>query len=252
MTPRILPGPYLKASSSTIPPPLTPLPPVVYPGGEVAFISRLIQESLVQTTRIQWYSTLLGLHSSLTPLLTLLHSHNITNTAITEFTAGSRTRRWGLAWSFQPLRPSVATSRNIASLPKALLPFPTEYVVELGVGDGGGDGSFGEKIDRAMADLPLLWLSSASSSCTLIGQGFCNSAVWSRSARRQALKASRAQQSDEATAQDLSFGFRISLLSLQDPGQIGGDRRVVVRWLKGDDSVLFESLCGMVRRLVTS
>ncbi|ETV98132.1 hypothetical protein H310_08875 [Aphanomyces invadans] len=69
------------------------------PGGEVAFISTMIQDSLVLHTKVRWYTSLIGRKSSLRPLLALLRSHGVCNMRTTEFLQG-RTTRWGLAWSF--------------------------------------------------------------------------------------------------------------------------------------------------------
>lgn len=44
---------------------------------------------------------------------------------------------------------------------------------------------------------------------------------------------------------EMAFGFKVHVES--DAGcEFGG--RVTIRWLKGHDSVLFESFCGMVKR----
>ncbi|EQC40043.1 hypothetical protein SDRG_02699 [Saprolegnia diclina VS20] len=69
------------------------------PGGEVAFIERLIDASRVLQTQVRWYTSLIGRKSSLRPLLAALRAAGIRNTRTTEFLQG-RTTRWGLAWSF--------------------------------------------------------------------------------------------------------------------------------------------------------
>ncbi|RHY64711.1 hypothetical protein DYB38_001919 [Aphanomyces astaci] len=69
------------------------------PGGEVAFVTRMIQDSLLLTSQVRWYTSLIGRKSSLRPLLAILRSHGIPNMRTTEFLQG-RTTRWGLAWSF--------------------------------------------------------------------------------------------------------------------------------------------------------
>jgi len=74
------------------------------PGGEVAFISRLIKESINLQGRVRWYSSMLGKLSSVSALVSQLKEHHIENYAVTEFTQGM-TKRWGIAWSFLPMRP---------------------------------------------------------------------------------------------------------------------------------------------------
>lgn len=102
---------------------------MVTPGGEVSFISRMIDESLILKDRVQWYTSMLGKFSSIEPLVKKLREKGVDNFAVTEFVQGSKTRRWGLAWSFDDLRPCVDVARGVASLQKSLLPFPGEYVI---------------------------------------------------------------------------------------------------------------------------
>ncbi|GAA5932418.1 hypothetical protein JCM1841_001381 [Sporobolomyces salmonicolor] len=48
------------------------------PGGEVAFVSRMIDESLsLGSTKIRWFTSLLGKFSSISPLVDLLKSHHV-------------------------------------------------------------------------------------------------------------------------------------------------------------------------------
>lgn len=85
------------------------------------------------------------------------------------------------------------------------------------------------------------------------GVGFCDQAVWSRKSRRgreNARIVSRASGShveveDQKWPKDMAFGFKISLEELE--GDSNGSK-VIVRWLQGHNSVLFESFCGMMKR----
>ena len=87
------------------------------------------------------------------------------------------------------------------------------------------------------------------------GLGFANGNVWSRAARR------RKQQLGQGSAKDAApdnesdddddddepvFGFKVQLMSSKK-----GCVEVLVRWVKGTDSVLFESFCGMLKRQLT-
>jgi 23S rRNA (adenine1618-N6)-methyltransferase len=47
--------------------------------------------------------------------------------------------------------------------------------------------------------------------------------------------------------EDMALGFKIMVEQLPG-GQ--ADSRTTIRWLKGHDSVLFESLCGMLKRKI--
>lgn len=95
----------------------------------MSFIMRMIYESLILRDRVQWYTSMLGKFSSIEPLVKKLREKGVDNYAITEFVQGSKTRRWGLAWSFEDLRPRMHIARSVGSLQKALLPFPGEYSI---------------------------------------------------------------------------------------------------------------------------
>lgn len=104
---------------------------MVTPGGEVAFVSRTIDESLVLRDRVQWYTSMLGKFTSVAALVQKLRDNNVDNYAVTEFVQGSKTRRWGIAWSHDDLRPRMSIARGVKSLPRALLPFPSEYLISV-------------------------------------------------------------------------------------------------------------------------
>ena len=106
---------------------------MVTAGGEVAFVSRMIDESLVLRGRVQWYTSMLGKFSSVAELVQKLRGEGIDNYAITQFVQGSKTRRWGIAWSFEDVRPSMEIARGLHNLQKSLLPFPSEYLITVGI-----------------------------------------------------------------------------------------------------------------------
>jgi len=82
---------------------------MVAPGGEVAFVARMIEESLYLRTQIQWYTSMLGKLSSVSALVEKLMKHGNQNYAVTEFVQGSKTKRWALAWSWGDRRPSMVS-----------------------------------------------------------------------------------------------------------------------------------------------
>lgn len=91
---------------------------MVVPGGEVAFVRRLITESLSLKTRCQWYTSMLGKLQSVTEIVTTLRSVNVENWAVKEFVQGEKTRRWAIAWSWRPLKPAqVHTVPPFSPLP---------------------------------------------------------------------------------------------------------------------------------------
>ncbi|KAL2066324.1 hypothetical protein VTL71DRAFT_2395 [Oculimacula yallundae] len=212
---------------------------MVTPGGEVHFISRMIDESLRLKDRVQWYTSMLGKFSSVEPLVKKLRENGVGNFAVTEFVQGSRTRRWGLAWSFDALRPSVDIARGVSSLQKALLPFPGEYLIA----SDRNHTEVGGYVDSTLSQLPLKWMWKPK---MFTGIGFSNKAVWSRAARRHNSKDKEEDMEDEEE-DDMAFGFKIVVEP--NEGGVGGSK-TTIRWLQGHDSVLFESFCGMLKRKV--
>lgn len=85
---------------------------MVFPGGEVAFIGHMIEDSLELRDRIMIYTSMIGRKGSLRKLLAQLRQYQISNVASTEFLQG-RTKRWGIAWSF--------SSRTVLSTQKKVL-----------------------------------------------------------------------------------------------------------------------------------
>ena len=95
-----------------------------------------------------------------------------------------------------------------------------------------------QSLNATLSDLPLKWMWRISIST---GVGFSEKAVWSRAARRQAAKGEETEVDREA---EMALGFKIHVgKTLEETGV-----QVTIRWLKGHDSVLFESFCGMVKR----
>ncbi|KAL2633020.1 hypothetical protein R1flu_004499 [Riccia fluitans] len=87
---------------------------MVCPGGELAFIIRIIEDSVRLGTRIQWYTSMVGRKVNLKTLTSHLRAAGVTMLRTTEFVQG-RTSRWGIAWSFSPVqRPVVLPNRTLA------------------------------------------------------------------------------------------------------------------------------------------
>ena len=80
---------------------------MVTPGGEVAFVTRMIDESLRLGTRCQWYTSMLGKLSSVGEVVESITSKGCQNWGVKEFLQGQKTRRWGVAWSWNPMRPAM-------------------------------------------------------------------------------------------------------------------------------------------------
>ncbi|EEP81390.1 conserved hypothetical protein [Uncinocarpus reesii 1704] len=217
---------------------------MVTTGGEERFVSRMIEESVKLRTNVQWYSSMLGKLSSVTTLVEKLQEAGNQNWAVTEFVPGSKTRRWAIAWSWQDLRPPMDAARNIPSIPKHLLPFPSEF-------------SFQPKfesitflirrINNEMQALRMVWRWNQHS-CK--GLGFATENVWSRQARRkqQHFMSRIENAADSSPPIDESKAALGVLIHVRQTGIENVD--VIVRWVKGFDHVLFESFCGMFKRKI--
>jgi 23S rRNA (adenine1618-N6)-methyltransferase len=84
---------------------------MVCPDGDLGFVTRIVNESLVLKEKVQWYSSMLGKLSSAKSIIDLLKKHGITNWAVGIVDTGASTKRWIVAWSFGDLRPRNV-SRN--------------------------------------------------------------------------------------------------------------------------------------------
>ncbi|KAK7368607.1 hypothetical protein VNO80_10635 [Phaseolus coccineus] len=74
---------------------------MVCPGGERAFITRIIEDSTQLKQHFRWFTSMVGKKSNLKYLVSKLWGVGVSIVKTTEFVQG-RTFRWGLAWSFLP------------------------------------------------------------------------------------------------------------------------------------------------------
>ncbi|CAM6128485.1 unnamed protein product [Calypogeia fissa] len=81
---------------------------MVYPGGELAFITKMVEDSLQLRSKIHWYTSMVGRKVNIKLLSATLRARNVTMLRTTEFVQG-RTSRWGIAWSFSPAQTQVAS-----------------------------------------------------------------------------------------------------------------------------------------------
>lgn len=223
-------------------------------GGEVAFVSRLIKESMLPTNRskIQWFSSMLGKLSSVSLVIDQLKRVACSNYTVTEFVQGQRTRRWCIAWSWLDFRPPVELSRGVPALDKNLMPFPSEASFEI---MGQSLQSIGELVCAEISKLDLKWVYSVTENGG-IGRSLKGD-VWSRRARRKRhhdQEMRDAADAEESTddEKEPAIAFRVSLSRSFTTGDATPKAVVHLRWLQGQDSVLFESFCGWLRRKVCS
>jgi len=72
---------------------------VITPGGELAFVTAMVRDSLVVRGKVGWYTSMVGKKTSLRKVLAVLREAGVRNVRTTEFLQG-RTTRWGVGWNF--------------------------------------------------------------------------------------------------------------------------------------------------------
>ncbi|KAI1986460.1 hypothetical protein LOZ51_006054 [Ophidiomyces ophidiicola] len=215
---------------------------MVTAGGETAFVSRMIEESLKLYDKVQWYTSMLGKLSSVTTLVEQLVAAGNKNWAVTQFVQGSKTKRWAIAWSWKDLRPTMEVARNIPSIPKHLLPFPAEFILQPKFEP---ISLLIRKINDEMGSLRISWRWDQHA-CK--GLGFAMENVWSRQARRKMHNLASQEQGSESVSVDetkaaLGLAVYVRQTGIENVG-------ITIRWIKGFDAVLFESFCGMFKRKI--
>ncbi|TLS27279.1 hypothetical protein PpBr36_04004 [Pyricularia pennisetigena] len=216
---------------------------MVHPaGGEVGFVTRILEESFVLRERVRWYTSMLGKLSSLEALVETLRDRGVTNYAVTEFVQGTKTKRWAVGWSFGGMRAGQTAARGMAQLAwRKVLPAPVE--VEIGALDLGKVGEVAGRVDTLMHGLELEnwgWDTQE-----LKGVAKTRENVWGRAWRRRKARekdggaegsVARAAESDKS-----SSGFEVAMA-------VGRTQAVVVcRWREGHDEAIFQSFCGFLK-----
>ncbi|KAI1653511.1 hypothetical protein F4813DRAFT_374062 [Daldinia decipiens] len=244
---------------------------MVCAGGEIGFIKRMIDESLLLREKVQWYTCMLGKQSSLEVLVSALKGNGVTNYAITAFVQGNKTRRWAIGWSFGNRRPSLLASRGCEpSAGKKILPEPTEVTVVMRPSSQVKPGQLEQTVCDTMEGLDLYswsWSKKLSK-----GVGFVNGNVWSRAYRRKrgrgrgnlspavgdtaedgpsSPRQKKPKQTAEQDTTHSMFGFLLTIQALGDMND-KDQAVIVVRWLQGDDHAVFESFTGFLRKAILS
>ena len=146
-------------------------------------------------------------------------------------------------------------------MPKALLPFPSEFMFVVAAELG----QLGAKMTDCFASYDGLhwgWLHESRT-----GVGHADGNVWSRSSRREGrIRGESAdvkmrdegdgdegddEDDEEEEEEEKAIRFEICLRPLEADAQTAGQVEVKIRWVEGIDHVLFESFCGMVKRKLT-
>ncbi|KAI9710826.1 MAG: hypothetical protein M1828_002024 [Chrysothrix sp. TS-e1954] len=216
---------------------------MVTPGGDLGFATRILQESQTHTHpfRAKWYTCMLGKLASVDTLVARIKEVGITNWAIGCLAPGNKTRRWVVGWSYDDLRPRNSIARSQVTV-RATLPFPTEFDIEDLPQD---EGLLPSLVNATLEPLHGVWRWDHD---TLQSGVFTSSQdVWSRSYRRKLEHTGKTQARQETHENDddstVTFATRIRLDASKGC--------VTIRWLKGDNHVLYESFSSMMKRELT-
>lgn len=219
---------------------------MVCQGGEVAFVSRILDESLVLRERVQWYTAMFGIVSSLDTMVAKLREKAIDNYAVTEFVQGNKTRRWAIAWSFAPMRPAQDVCRGMtATAWRKVLPAVVEVeILTFPVSDGVAKTA--DALAQLIGGLDLIswdWDRELRR-----GTGRARENVWSRAWRRKRKREEEEGATGGNSASTTSphsevcvFGFCVSIAVNKTEAVVG------CRWREGHDESIFTSFCGFVK-----
>ncbi|WPG98099.1 Hypothetical protein R9X50_00088500 [Acrodontium crateriforme] len=221
------------------------------PGGDLGFVLRILDESLVLRSQIQWYTAMFGHLSSLHLFVDKLREHKIDNYAVTSLHAGLRTKRWAIAWSFGPWRPKGEVARH-GDVSGGLAPPTTAWSVEVPLMDAVWSWA---KVDDVVNGLDVKWVHEGGMSGIMEAPGN----TWSRAARRRKKfgNAEENQRGDDHTGESASKRRRLTdeQVAVNETNEAGlmvriscKHEAVHIDWLRGNDTVLFESFCGVIRR----
>ncbi|POS69274.1 hypothetical protein DHEL01_v212331 [Diaporthe helianthi] len=216
---------------------------MVCTGGEVAFVSRILDESLRLKERVQWYSCMFGMVSSLESMVQKLREHRLDNYAVTELVQGKKTRRWAVAWSFGPMRPSQDVCRGMKATPwRKVLPNVVEVEV-LTFQETRQVGRLADKLSTLGGSLQLLFWEWDREKLSGIGRARENvwSRAWRRKRKREEEQKATTAAKDTAGEEQCALGFSVSVRFQETTGA------VICRWLEGHNDSLFISFCGFIK-----
>lgn len=227
---------------------------MVTPGGEVAYVRRMMQESFELQDKVQWYTVQLGKLSSLHALVRMLREEfSCKNWVITVLQPSGATVRWALGWSWLHERAPDGLARHRSLAGSGLQLEPNELVVADSLTEDPQS-----VLQSALRELPLCLAEDGSrrANGSHAIQVYTDTAVWSRSERRKRQRAAKSGDltsyipSKNATNWSNAFAINTKKTDVEDSQQILYS--VTARWQKGDDRAMFESFCGMLKaKLIT-
>ncbi|KAF3942232.1 hypothetical protein ABW19_dt0201112 [Dactylella cylindrospora] len=201
---------------------------MVVDGGEVAFVGKMVDESVHLKEKIRWYTSMLGKRSSVEEVVKKLKEKGVQNYVVGEFVQGvGKTKRWAVGWSFGELRAGDHIARQPHSHTlKSFLPFPTTFKIPLPT-----DTSISTLLQQVETILKLACTSFPSDSfewssvplhyfSTMYGvvenlysngKGETPGNTWSRAARRRAKALAGGAANNPPMEEPPKFGFAVGI-----------------------------------------
>ncbi|KAI0752971.1 hypothetical protein C8Q80DRAFT_487656 [Daedaleopsis nitida] len=214
---------------------------MITPGGEAAFVAKMVQESLALRDRCRWFTSMLGKMSSLTHIVQLLRQHKIDNYAITELVQG-QTRRWVIAWSFG----NVHLPDTIGRLAHPGLQdiMPARKTLRQPLPRATSVAQVAPVLASTLASIPCLSISERSD---VVGDVVVSATgdTWSRAARRRKKDAMKLEDDGASVMTQLACRIRCESMS-EELVSLAFD------WVMGRDRALFESFASHVERKMLS
>ncbi|OBZ66401.1 putative methyltransferase-like protein C27D7.08c [Grifola frondosa] len=228
---------------------------LITPGGEVAFVGKMILESLHIQKHCRWYTSMLGKMSSLKDLAALLREHQIDNYAISDLVQG-QTRRWVMAWSFGDARLPDSLARIPNPALQSIMPLRNTFhqVFE----QARSADNLAHTLRTVLASISGLSVRPRDDSEDIAEAAQVSDVLvsatrntWSRAARRRNGAASAPPESSAPV-----LVCRISCLESDSNGRRSDGQAagaiLQIDWVKGIDRALFESFSSHVGRKVTA
>ncbi|KAI8974587.1 S-adenosyl-L-methionine dependent methyltransferase [Trametes punicea] len=221
---------------------------MITPGGETAFVARMVDESLQLRDKCRWFTSMLGKMSSLSEIVQSLRTKEVDNYAISELVQG-QTRRWVIAWSFGDVRLPDSMSRLSHSGMQHLMPSRNTLRQPLPRAQSSADvTALVRSVLNSVDGIVLREIGDGSPRLDIIASATRN--TWSRAARR---KKQRAMDIDSSHSDpQLVCRLRYEEATDSSHGSNGRLGQLVFDWLRGRDRGLFESFASHVERKVVT
>jgi 23S rRNA (adenine1618-N6)-methyltransferase len=220
---------------------------MITPGGEVAYIRRMMEESLVLRDKVQWYTVQLGKWISLVELVKLLRStFHCSNWVVNVLQPSGQTVRWVLGWSWMPYRATDVLARHKSLVGANLILEPNEMTLIASTPHDPRDW-----VRDTLQALPLdIRIVDNFEGSSMVQSNFIvrtDSAVWSRNARRKREREERSgvESREIPDGQIWPNIFTVMVQKSKVSDQMTFSAHAL--WTKGEDRAMFESFCGMLK-----